>query len=364
MSPAEIAHRCISAGTSAVDRCLFPLRRRPMPLRRLLAAGGDDRPGLAVTDMQPGEWADAPADSLERRWYERLIRRADAVARGRLDLFDIEDCDLGTPIDWNADHKSGRRSPMRYARGIDYRRFDVTGDCKFVWEPSRHHQFVTLGRAYRAGGDARYARAFVEQLVSWLDQCPYGIGMNWRSPMELGIRLINWVWALELVRPAGLVRGELRRRVLNSIWLHMWEITRQYSAGSSAGNHLIGEAAGVFVAACYLPRLRRAARWRQQARDILIEQIIRQTFPDGGCREQTIGYHYFITQFFLLAGLVERWCGRDFPGEYWQRLEKLIEYPALLLAGGDQVPMYGDADDGMAIDLGERHGHFRSLLAT
>ena len=106
----------------------------------------------------------------------------------------------------------------------------MTGDCKLVWEPNRHHHLVVLGRAYRATGDVRYAQAVVEQLQSWLDQCPFGHGMNWRSPLELAIRLINWVWALDLIREAGLLTGRAAARApLHAAWLHLWEIARKFS---------------------------------------------------------------------------------------------------------------------------------------
>ena len=57
--------------------------------------------------------------------------------------------------------------------------------------------------------------------------------MNWRSPLELGIRLINWVWALELIRPSGAISSELAGRILQSAYRHLWDISRQYSKFSS-----------------------------------------------------------------------------------------------------------------------------------
>jgi len=105
------------------------------------------------------------------------------------------------------------------------------------------------GRAYRLTGETRFAQAVAEQIDSWLEQNPFGIGMNWRSGLELAIRLISWVWALDLIEGSGVVDQRLRHRILDSAARHIWEIDRKYSRGSSVNNHLIGEAAGVFVAA-------------------------------------------------------------------------------------------------------------------
>jgi len=286
------------------------------------------------------------------------------IAAGRLRLFDLDECHLGDPIDWNRDPKTGKRAPMRFAASIDYRDFDVTGDCKFVWEPNRHHHLVVLGRAYRAGGDLRYAEAARRQLDSWLQQCPYGMGMNWRSGLELAIRLINWVWTIDLIRESGLLDGEFRRRLLRCAYLHLWEISRKYSRGSSANNHLIGEAAGVFIGSSYFRGFQEAPRWRTRSREILCEQILQQTFSDGGGREQALGYHLFILQFLLLAGLVARRTGEDFPAAYWSRLEKMMEFLAALSEGGSNPPMFGDCDDGYVLDLGGEAGDARPWLAA
>jgi hypothetical protein len=285
---------------------------------------------------------------------DALVAEADRVKAHRLRLFDMEDVDLGDPIRWNYEFKAGVATPMEFAPDIDYRDHAVVGDCKFAWEPSRHHQFVTLGRAYRLTGDESYAIAMVEQLESWIDQCPFGVGMQWRSPLELGIRLINWVWALELIRPAGVLTDAQWDRIYGVAHRHIWDIARKYSKYSSANNHLIGEAAGVYVGACYFAGFKGASSWRAEAKAILEREILDQTHPDGGNREQAYGYHLFVTQFYLFAGLAGRHRGEDFSQGYWRRLEKMFDFVRVFQEGGANSPNFGDADDGIVLDLGGR----------
>jgi len=294
-----------------------------------------------------------PKCDEEREWRDRLVAHAEHVARHRLSFLGLVDAHLGDPIDWNRDHESGRKAPLRFAPLVDYRDYRVTGDAKVVWELNRHHQLVVLGRAYRVTGDLRYASAVVEQLESWLEQCPFGRGMNWRSPLELAIRLINWVWAIDLIRESGLVTGKFQSRLQRAAYLHLWEITRKYSRGSSANNHRIGEAAGVFIGSSYFRELDAAGRWRRESRQILGEEIIAQTYSDGGSREQAVGYHVFVLHFFLLAAIVGRKTGEDFPEKYWSRLEQMLEFLGSLSEGGTAPPMIGDSDDGYVLDLGD-----------
>ncbi|NQU75591.1 MAG: hypothetical protein HQ546_04650, partial [Planctomycetes bacterium] len=175
MSPREVIWRIKCSLRDATDRAFLNRRQRLLAIGDLLAFGGANAsPRFRVSDITVGQWAGEQAGQTERRWLEKLEARADRIAAHRLRLFDLEDCHLGDPIDWNRDHKLNKTTPMTFAPSIDYRDTNVAGDCKFVWEPSRHHQLVVLGRAYRAGGDERYAKAVVEQLDSWLVQCPFG----------------------------------------------------------------------------------------------------------------------------------------------------------------------------------------------
>jgi uncharacterized heparinase superfamily protein len=328
----------------------IPDARRELPFR--------------VTDVQVGEWARPEASPTEKRWLQDLKNQADCIASHRLTLFGLQDRYLGDPIDWNYEHESGVRVPLRFAAWIDYRDRRVVGDAKVCWEPSRHHHLVTLARTYRASGESRYASAALDQLDSWISQSRFGFGINWRSPLELAVRVINWVWTLDLIAESGLFRGGIRQRVTRSVYQHLWEISRKYSRGSSANNHLIGEAAGVFVAASYFPELPETASWRKTSWEILEREILAQTFEDGCTREQALGYHLFVCQFFLFAGLVSQWTHMPFPERYWRRLERMLEFVSALIEGGGSLPFFGDCDDGYVLDLGAGPGEAAWMLAV
>jgi hypothetical protein len=360
MSPAEVAWRVKTAVRDAADRYRvasgrFGPARTPDP-----QAQGTH---VTFTDAAPGAWSAVTPGSREAEWRHALTTQADEIARGRLSFFHLTGVDLGTPIDWNRDHECGKRVPLDFAPSIDYRVHATAGDAKLVWEPNRHHQLVVLGRAYRATGDARYAAAAVDQLTSWIDQCPPGRGMNWRSPLELAIRAINWSWAYDLIEPSGAIRPEFRRRFLDSLDLQVWDIARKFSRGSSANNHVIGEAAGVLIAATrFSAELSNTAALISEAREILIEQIVAQTYADGCNREQAFGYHLFVAQFFLFAGIAARRSGRDFPEVYWRQLEMMLQFVARMCEGGP-LPAVGDADDGYVLHLGGRTADPLEMLA-
>ncbi len=366
MSAGEILWRIYSAIRDILDYLILDFRQKPMKLSELIAEKSLFTPGFRTSNIALSEWRDKDigSDNPQARWYENLIGRADKIAQHKLSFFDLKDKFLGETIDWNKDYKSGKSAPMKFAPHIDYRDFNITGDCKFVWEPNRHHHLVVLARAYRASGEIRYAKEIINQLTSWFEQCPYGIGMNWRSPLELGVRLINWVWAVDLMYESNLIRDDFLHRLLDIVYKHLWEIVRKRSRCSSVNNHLIGEMAGVFVATAYFKEMKNAKRWHILSKEILEREIINQTYPDGCSREHALRYHIFVMQFFLIAGVVAKKIGDDFSDNYWSRLEKMFEFVSAIAQGGENLPMFGDYDDGYVLDLSYHPHDINGLLSA
>lgn len=360
----EIGWRVKGRLREVVDRRLVARRQRPLPWGAI-AEGSSDRLHRAG-DRVGGIWPEPGMltdDDLGAGRARSLRQRADRILARRITLFDLTDHDLGGPVNYNYEYKAHCSTPMGYAGDIDYRDYRETGDCKFAWELSRFTHATALGRAYRLTGDRRYAEAVAEHLRLWMDQCPYGMGMQWRSGLELGVRLINWVWAVELVQPAGVFDAPFWKRLHGVVYRHLWEIARKYSRYSSANNHLIGEAAGVFIASHYFTALRGRHRWQAQSQAILEREIIAQTYDDGGTREQAMGYQCFVLEFLLLAGLIDRRGEGRFTSSYWSRLERMFDFLLAFAEGGEELPLVGDCDDGYVLDLSERAMTCRELLA-
>ena len=185
----------------------------------------------------------------------RYVMHAERIIEGRYRIFDLDECELGHPPEWNRDPLTGKRAPLTHAATLDYRDERLVGNIKYLWEPSRHLHIPTLAQAYALTGDERYAAALRVHIDSWLEQCPPDLGAHWTSSLELAIRLINWSIAWQLIGgyESSLFADEegrrFRERWLKSVYLQTRAITRKLSRFSSANNHLIGETAGVWIAA-------------------------------------------------------------------------------------------------------------------
>src|SRR5262249_16974235 len=118
---------------------------------------------------------------------------------GSFTLFGGREWVLGFPPEWNRDPSSGTRAPLVFGKTLNYRDTSVVGNIKYLWEPNRHLELVTLAQAWRLTGEARFAHACRTLVDSWLAQCPYLKGPTWTSSLELALRLTNWSCAWHLL---------------------------------------------------------------------------------------------------------------------------------------------------------------------
>jgi len=295
-----------------------------------------------------------------------LVSAADEVLAGRWNVFAMRGRQLGFPPQWNRDPKTGTVAPMRLGKAIDYRSEHVVGDIKYLWEPSRHLELVTLAAAWRATGDRRYAEGARTLLLSWFEQCPYPIGVHWTSSLELAVRLLNWAFAWQLLGDEVGKHPDFQRRWLDNIYQHCHFIRGYFSRHSSANNHLFGEYMGLYVASLQWPCWPESKRWHAIARRGLEIEALKQNASDGVNKEQAIYYQHEVMDMMLLCQHIGAANGESFSPAYLQRLERMAEFVAALMDVGGNVPMTGDADDAQMVRISYEPdwNPYRSLLAS
>jgi hypothetical protein len=354
-------------------RCM-PAREIPFRLLRAVATHAE-RFGMQRYRAEPADlrrvavpWLPAPSgvDTAS------CLAAAARIAAGRYDVFALRGVPHGAMPSWNRDPKTGTDAPLCFGKLLDYRDPQLVGDIKYLWEPNRHLQLVTLAQAHALSGEPRYSAALMAQLDSWFAACPCPLGPNWASALEPAIRLINWALAWQLLGGAhsrvfaGTEGARFRDRWLASVHQHVRFIRGFLSRHSSANNHLIGEAAGVFIAAATWPHWPDSERWLAESRALLLREALLQNAPDGVNREQAVCYQQFEFDLLLLPMLAARALGVEFPSEYPARLVAMLEYLASIMDAGGNVPMFGDSDDGRVAVLSQEPDFcaYRSLLAT
>ena len=300
------------------------------------------------------------------RWNEA---QASLFLKHKFSFFSFSERDFGPTVRWNYDYKSSIETPLAYGPSLDYRDERRCGNIKYAWEHNRHHHLVELAKACYLTGDRRYGDEVLGQVKSWIEQCPYPLGINWSSALENAIRVINWCFVFEFLHASGLnmlsENEQLVRRWTLSVYQHLHFIRRNLSKYSSANNHLIGELSGLFIGShCF--RFAESGQWNALSRRLLEEEALKQNWPDGVNKEQAMSYQAFVFDFLLLASLLGKRSGKEFSPLFLERLERMAEYVSAMMSESAAIPRIGDDDDGYVVrlDFSKDFNQYRSLLAT
>ena len=295
-----------------------------------------------------------------------LLRAANAVLRHEFDLLGSGPKQLGTPLPWHTDFKTGRQWPLAYCSDIEYNELDRPTDVKVPWELSRCQHFTRLGQAYWLSGDERYAREFVAETTDWIAANPLSFGVNWACAMDVALRAVSWIWGFHFFAGASACAdAAFRGRFLRALFMHGEFIVKHLEKADLNGNHYLCDGVGLVFLGCFFRQSRTGRRWLALGRSIVEGEIMQQTTPDGVDFEQSTAYHRLVLEAFLTSYLLLRANGVEASGACWARLESMCDFVAAYTKPDGRAPLIGDADDGRIQILGTQPiGDHRYVLSS
>ena len=361
--PRVLARRMLDEATVELERLLAPRRAAAFDESALLRAAGS--PSLdALWERVVGRAPFArEAPSLPQGERERVLHAAENAASRRVDVLGTGPVELGRPIDWLHDVKSGCTWSPGYAPRIEYANLDRPSDVKVPWEISRVQWLLPAGQAYLLTGDERYAEAARDVLDEWIAANPYAGTVNWSVTMEVALRILSWSWLLGALGGSDAWRDEgFRARFLCALWLHGDYTLRHLERSDVNGNHFTADAAGLVFAGLLFGH----DAWADEGWRLLVEELPRQVHADGVDFEASAAYHRLVFELFVLPALYREQLGLGVPDAYRERLAAMAGFSAAILHPDGQAPLWGDADDARALPLGGQeprdHGYLPALL--
>jgi hypothetical protein len=283
----------------------------------------------------------------------QLVADAERIGGGALCFWGAEiGVDPARPP-WQIDPLADR-PPERHA----------DADLKPPLELHRQQHVVPLAAGAALAGREDWGRLAIEQLLDWTRSCGRRDRIAWYSGYEAAHRLVGWAWVVPLVSEAA--TAEELRELSESFARQAAFVTARPSRFSSSNNHRLAELAGLLAAAL----LGTGQRGWEELWAELEQETERQTFGDGGSREQASGYFLYVLEILWVAGLFAHAAGRGL-GRIAERLRAMLTWlEAVADAGGEPPAIGDDAEDRMLrIDYFEPRraaviaGRVESLLA-
>ena len=302
------------------------------------------------------------------------------------------------PIDWQIDFKSGYRwNEKTWYQDIPFG--EMLGvDIKVPWELARMQHLPQLAYAYALAFDrvegfaspGEYMQEFRNQILDFIASNPPRYGANWVCTMDVGIRIANWLIARDLFIANGVkFDDQFEKAFLQSVYEHGKHIITNLEWHPEVrSNHYLSNIVGLLFVSVYLPCSSETDAWLAFAVQELIIEVKNQFYEDGGNFEASTSYHRLSAELVVYAtaltvGLSEdklaslsRYdhslvCGAPkllyapikffpipgsnfrspFPGWYWTRLEKIVEFTIDIIRPDDLSPQFGDNDSGRLFKL-------------
>ncbi len=270
-----------------------------------------------------------------------------------------------TNINWHKDYFCGFEYPKkRYDRIKISRYFDKGIDIKFPWEVSRFYFAIPLVQNFLITKDLKYYNQFKKLIFSWITNNPFCYGINWVCTMEVAIRAINWIVAVNLFEPILKKDNIFEKQIIKSLIQHAEYISsfpEIYKNGHTT-NHAISDYVGLLFLALTLKEHPKSEKWLKQAKEGLLQCMDYQVYDDGVDFEGSIPYHRLVLELFGYAALVCRANDIALPNCYYKKLFKMFEYTDAYVDYNGNASQVGDNDSGRVLIFHESNECDHSYL--
>lgn len=219
-------------------------------------------------------------------------------------------------------------------------------DIRVVWELSRLHLLMPLGKAYALTHNKEYADYCQQLITDWHHQNPYLLGVNWVCPMEVGIRAINLIIGFTYFKYAELDQ-RFKQQFICLLYDHMCylEHTWEYYDGRTS-NHYLSDLVGYFYLAVFF----------EKKCDWVVHEILRecdkQVAADGMSYEGSTAYHLLVTELFALFHVL---CEQEIiklPQAFHQKYVRMCDAIQICKINDRDMITVGDNDSGKVLWTG------------
>lgn len=285
----------------------------------------------------------------------KILAEADEIVNGYYDILGSGKTRL-RPINWHQDFKSGYTWPKKKYY-LNYQQVDYadSADVKVPRELSRSHHLLVLGQAYLLSRDEKYAREFKAQVEDWIAENPLMYSINWGCAMDVAIRAVNWVYALNMFIDSELIDGPFIGKVRQSLFEHGYFIFNNLEKKyRNSNNHYFSNLAGLLYLGLLFHSAKEGKRWFTFGLKEFYSEIRYQFLPSGVSYERSISYNRLMVELAVYPCLVLMKNNINVPLDIRHRLHTLFDFIIHYINPNGEAPVIGDQDNGRFLPFGIR----------
>jgi hypothetical protein len=244
---------------------------------------------------------------------------------------------------WRTEPKSKIKTPLVFKGKINHKSYKSAGEVKYLYELNRLHVLPVIAYSYSKNLNWQSFKQLNELVDSWMQENPYNHSVNWKNGIEVSIRSLNLLLTRILLTDI-FSTTELCKKIDFSVTLHYEFLKNHLSLYSSANNHLLKELCGLIITGC-------AYDFRQKNEELKYyfkyyqDEVLKQTFEDGGSKEQSVHYHAAVlnASFLVLHFVFKNQLKAN--NDFLYRIKSMCIFLDYMTLGGQKESLFGDKDD-------------------
>ena len=200
-------------------------------------------------------------------------------------------------------------------------------------------QFFLLLLLFKFNRNEKYFIEIESQIKSWIENNPFGKGINWSTPMECAVRSINLIQIYFLT--------ENKLDILTLIYNHGKYIKENIEWTPAKENHYLTDLLGLF----WIGILFNKERWIKFSKKELEKEIRHQVSEDGVDYESSLNYHRLVTEIFTITLILATKNNIDLSNTFKSRIENMCEFIMYYTPESGNAPSIGDTDNSRILDI-------------
>lgn len=276
----------------------------------------------------------------------KILQDADEILSNHFDLLGSGKKKLD-PINWHIDFKSG----YVWGNGLFYKKYKTIdysndADVKLPWELSRCSFLLSLGQAYLLTNEEKYAQKIVQIIDHWICENKLMYSINWTCTMDVSIRAVNWMYALNMIGTASVLSQDFLTRFRKSLIEHGFFIINNLEKSYPySANHYASNITGLLFIGALFNDTKFGSKWYKYAKDEYCRELRSQVLPNGVHFEKSISYHRLMIELFTYPYLLLKRNKEFIEFDLEHKLQSMFDYTFHYLRKDGTAPMIGDDDN-------------------
>jgi hypothetical protein len=264
-------------------------------------------------------------------------------------------------IDWNRDFISNYGWD-RYQSSKELKYGEIKGvDVKIPWELGRL-QFLPIliycasieNEKNNISERDKYLIEFQNVILDFVGSNPVGKGVQWKSPMDASIRLINIIVAMDLSVTFFELFDQRFLEIINeTITVHTLFILKNLEWNEGLrGNHYLFDLAAIIFSMCYTEVNDASSKLLKSTINEFIKEIDYQFNDDGSNFEASIPYHFFTSELvFHTFNLLKGSQKVEISEKIKIKISKIYNFCNDSILQNGNIEQFGDNDSGSMLKL-------------